>query len=74
MANSSNIITGATFDGYSFNHELCGGKPVLLKNVIRGETVKVNRQGDSAVEVQDRSAVHVGRICIFSRIRDERPD
>lgn len=59
MANSSNVVTGASFDEYSLNYELGGAKPVLLKNVIRGETVKVNRQGDLAVEAQDRSAVFI---------------
>jgi hypothetical protein len=57
IANGSDAVTGATFDGYSFNYELDNGKPVLLNNVTRGEIVQVDRRGDLAVEVPDSSAV-----------------
>lgn len=57
MANGSDAVTGATFDGYSYNYELDNGKPVLLKNATRGEIVKVSRKGDLEVEVPDSSAV-----------------
>lgn len=57
MANGSDAVTGATFDGYSYNYELDNGKPVLLKNATRGESVKVSRRGDLEVEVPDSSAV-----------------
>jgi hypothetical protein len=45
MANGSNAITGITWDGYSYNWELDEGRPVLLKNVTRGETVTVGQGG-----------------------------
>ncbi|KAG4430882.1 hypothetical protein IFR05_013641 [Cadophora sp. M221] len=48
IANGSDAITGATFDGYSYNWELDNGKPVLLKNVTRGETF---RRGIARVSV-----------------------
>lgn len=57
MANGSDAVTGATFDGYSYNYELDNGKPVLLQNVTRGESVKVSRKGDLKVDVPDSSAV-----------------
>jgi len=57
MANGSDAVTGATFDGYSYNYELDNGKPVLLGNVTRGESVRVGRKGDLKVEVPDSSAV-----------------
>lgn len=57
MANGSDAVTGATFDGYSYNYELDNGRPVLLNNVTRGESVKVGRKGDLKVEVPDSSAV-----------------
>jgi hypothetical protein len=57
MANGSDAVTGATFDGYSYNYELDNGKPVLLKNITRGESVKVSRKGDLTVDVPDSSAV-----------------
>ena len=59
MANGSDAVTGATFDGYSYNYELDNGKPVLLSNVTRGENVKIGRKGDLKVEVPDSSAVLV---------------
>jgi hypothetical protein len=51
MANGSNAITGITWDGYSYNWELNKGRPVLLGNVTRGETVKVGKGGEVQVVV-----------------------
>ena len=55
MANGSNTVSGVTFDGYSYNYELDNGKPVLLKNVTRGETLRV-MDGIVTVDVPDSSA------------------
>ncbi|KXT08567.1 hypothetical protein AC579_8314 [Pseudocercospora musae] len=52
MANGSDAISGITFDGYSYDFELDEGRPVLLKNVTRGEKVVVD-----AVEVVVRVEV-----------------
>ncbi|GAM87581.1 hypothetical protein ANO11243_056080 [Dothideomycetidae sp. 11243] len=41
MANGSDAISGVTFDGFSFNYELDGGKPVLMTNTTRGEEAVV---------------------------------
>lgn len=57
IANGSDAVTGVTFDGYSYNYELDNGKAVLLHNVTRGETAKVDRRGSLNVEVPDSSAV-----------------
>jgi hypothetical protein len=59
MANGSDAVTGATFNGYSFNYELNNGKPVLLKNGTRVETIEVDRRGKLSVAVPDSSAVLV---------------
>jgi hypothetical protein len=56
MANGSDAISGITFDGYSYNLELDNGKPVLLKNVTRGETLKVGKDGVLSVDVPWSSA------------------
>jgi hypothetical protein len=45
MANGSDAISGVTWDGYSYNWELNKGRPVLLQNVTRSETVKVGSGG-----------------------------
>ena len=57
IANGSDAVSGVTFDGYSYNYELANGKPVLLPNVTRGETVKAARRGGLDIEVPDSSAV-----------------
>ena len=57
MANGSDAISGITFDGYSYNFELDEGRPVLLKNVTRGERVNVGEDGVVKVEVPWSSAV-----------------
>jgi Glycosyl hydrolase family 79 C-terminal beta domain len=57
MANGSNAITGITWDGYSYNWELDEGKPVLLTNVTRGETVQVGQGGQLQVVLPYSSMV-----------------
>lgn len=57
IANGSDAVTGVTFDGYSYNYELDNGKPVLLSNVTRGETAKVDRRGMLSIDIPDSSAV-----------------
>lgn len=59
IANGSDAVSGVTFDGYSYNYELNNGKPVLLGNVTRGETLRVDRRGVLRIEVPDSSAVLV---------------
>ena len=59
LANGSDAITGVTFDGYSYNYELESGKPVLLHNVTRGETVIVGSHGKMSIEVPRSSAAIV---------------
>lgn len=56
IANGSDAISGVTFDGYSYNLELDDGRPVLLKNVTRGEVVKVGKDGVVSVHVPWSSA------------------
>jgi hypothetical protein len=57
MANGSNAVTGITWDGYSYNYELEGGKPVRLHNVTVGETALVGPHGVVAIDVPYSSAV-----------------
>jgi len=57
IANGSDAITGVTFGGYSFNHELEEGRPVLLKNVSASEPVQVQQGRGFAVNVPWSSAV-----------------
>ncbi|KXT00100.1 hypothetical protein AC578_5818 [Pseudocercospora eumusae] len=57
LANGSDAISGISFDGHSYNFELDEGRPVLLKNVTRGETVKVGADGRVEVGVPWSSAV-----------------
>jgi len=63
MADGSDALSGITFDGYSYNYELDDGNPVLLHNVTRGETIKVNGQGKASVKVPASSAVIVRFAC-----------
>jgi hypothetical protein len=58
MANGTDAITGTTWDGWSYDHELDGGRPVRLGNVTVGETVKVEGRVFT-VDVPDGSAVLV---------------
>ncbi|KAM3551831.1 hypothetical protein MY1884_007514 [Beauveria asiatica] len=55
IANGSDAITGITFDGWSYNYQLDNGRPVRLRNVTTGETVKVSG-GVVTVQVPDSSA------------------
>lgn len=55
-ANGSDAITGITFDAISYNWDLDVGKPVVLKNITRGETAVV-KAGVVNVVVPDSSAV-----------------
>ncbi|KEF59123.1 uncharacterized protein A1O9_03967 [Exophiala aquamarina CBS 119918] len=57
IANGSDAITGVTFGGYSFNHDLDEGRPVLLKNVSASEPVQIQQGGRFAVDVPWSSAV-----------------
>ncbi|QIX01376.1 hypothetical protein AMS68_006893 [Peltaster fructicola] len=59
LAAGSDAVTGITFDGYSYNHDLDNGKPVLLKNVTRGETGDVTSDGRIYISVPRSSAVIV---------------
>jgi hypothetical protein len=58
LANGSDAVTGVTWDGWSYAHELAGGRPVRLANVTTGETVSI-RGGQVTVEVPDSSAAVV---------------
>ena len=55
-ANGSDAITGITWDGWSYNWELQGGRPVRLHNTTIGEEVAV-KKGSVTVVVPDSSAV-----------------
>lgn len=56
LANGSDAISGITFDGYSYNFELDEGKPILLQNVTRGETVVIDDKGVLKLDVPWSSA------------------
>lgn len=56
LANGSDAITGITWDGYSYNHELEQGKPVVLKNVTTGERVPISSNGSVSVVLPYSSA------------------
>lgn len=56
LANGSNAITGITWDGWSYNHELKRGAPVRLDNVTVGETVNIGGQGEVKVKLPYSSA------------------
>lgn len=55
LANGSDAITGIAWDGWSYNVELAGGKPVRLANVTTGERLAV-QGGQVTVSVPDSSA------------------
>lgn len=63
MANGSDAITGVTFDGYSYNHELDHGRPVMLHNMTSGETGDVGEDGAMFVDVPRSSAVIIDLGC-----------
>lgn len=56
MANGSDAITGITWDGWSYNYDLDGGRPVRLGNVTAGERAVVGEDGVLTVRVADASA------------------
>ncbi|OHE90628.1 beta-glucuronidase [Colletotrichum orchidophilum] len=69
-ANGSDAISGITWDGWSYNYELEGGKPVRLGNVTAGETALVIR-GRVTVAVPDSEAVVVSPVlgCVKGKKR-----
>ncbi len=56
LAGGSDAITGVTWDGWSYNYELDGGRPVRLHNITVGEKVKLSDQGHVTVTLPDSSA------------------
>lgn len=56
LANGSDAIMGITWDGWSYNLELAGGKPVRLNNVTMGERLIV-QDNQVTASVPDSSAV-----------------
>ena len=56
QGNGSNAITGLTWAGYSYNQELANGKPVRLTNVTEHEMIRVDYNGDFAIDVPDSAA------------------
>jgi len=65
MANGSDAITGITYNGYSYNYELDGGKPVLLTNVTTNEKLNVNAAGEFTLQVPYSSAAVVQLDCFY---------
>jgi hypothetical protein len=63
IANGSDAITGITFNGNSYNYELDHGRPKLLGNVTKDETVWVASSGGIGVEVPWSSAALVQLSC-----------
>lgn len=62
MANGSDAITGIDFDGWSFNYDLDGGRPVRLDNVTltsRTELLGVGQDGVLSIDVPWSSAAIV---------------
>lgn len=55
-ANGSDAITGITWDGWSYNVELDGGRPARLRNVTVGETGLVGEDATVSVTVPDSTA------------------
>ena len=51
-----------TFDGYSYEYELDGGRPVKVDNVVTGETIDLDN-GSVTVDVPASSAVIVNLCC-----------
>lgn len=63
MANGSDAITGITFNGLSYNYEVDNGRPKLLGNATKDETVFVGGDGGVSVSVPDSSATLVQLRC-----------
>jgi hypothetical protein len=55
-ADGSDVLSGITFDGYSYDFSLDEGRPVLLSNVTRGTTLPI-QNGLVTVDVMDSTAV-----------------
>ena len=51
MANGTDAITGITWNGFSYNYELEGGRPVRLSNVTFDQTVQVDSKGVVQLEL-----------------------
>ena len=63
MANGSDALTGITWDGYSYNHDLDNGNPVRLTNVTRGECVTVKKDGSVGLSVPWSSVAVLSLAC-----------
>ncbi|KAF2109009.1 hypothetical protein BDV96DRAFT_586381 [Lophiotrema nucula] len=63
IANGSDAITGITFNGNSYNYELAEGKPKLLGNVTKDESIPVGSDGGFSVELPWSSAALVQLAC-----------
>lgn len=63
MANGSDAISGATWDGFSYNYELNNGLPVRLENVTRDEVVNVESNRSMRVGLPDSSAAILNLKC-----------
>lgn len=57
IAEGSDMYSGVTYAGFSYNLELDEGRPVRLENVTDVETVAVGSDGRLVVKVPDASAV-----------------
>lgn len=55
-ASGSNVVSGVTFDGYSYSHDLDDGRPYLLPDVPRGEVVQATSNGEVVLDLPWSSA------------------
>lgn len=62
-SNGSDAITGITFDRYSYNWELDDGRPVLLSNVTRGESLPISASRQATVGLPYSSAAILNLEC-----------
>lgn len=63
IANGSDAITGLTFNGYSYSHDLDLGKPTLLTNVTTDESIAIGYDGVLKVVLPHSSAALVQLNC-----------
>lgn len=68
MANGSDVLSGVTFNGISYNVELDEGKPVAQGNTTRDESLGIEEDGIVNVLVPDASAVIVQLECTAASI------
>ena len=68
-ASGSDVITGITWDWWSYNYELAQGMPVRLHNVTVNETIKI-QNGLVGVAVLDSQAVVVN---LETQVKAVRP-